>query len=81
MSALRDTAIASITLARNYITYGVLVNGAALEGLQALAPDNDIVSGPQALISAVYVAGWEAQYAQAQGYILRAMTNSQLLTD
>jgi hypothetical protein len=81
MSAARDATITAVTLARNYIAYGVAVNGAAIEGIEVYAPPGDIVSGPLALTSAVQVVGWQAQYAQAMGYILRALTNSQFSPD
>lgn len=77
-SLLQQRAVSAITLARNGILYGVAVNSAALEGIEALAPPNDIVSGPLALTSAVQVGGWLAQYARARGYILRALVNTQL---
>jgi hypothetical protein len=81
MSAARDATVAAVTLARNYIAYGVAVNGAAIEGIEAYAPVDDIVSGPLALTSAVQVVGWQAQYSQAYGYILRALTNSSIVSD
>lgn len=78
MSIAQAAAIANIQLAANYVAYGVAINGAAIEGIEALAPTGDIVSGPLALLSAVQVCGWAAQFSQAQGYIQRALTNCQI---
>lgn len=78
MSAAQQKTVAAITLARNYILYGAANSGAALEGLEVLAPMGDIISGPLALASAVQVCGWQAQYIQSRGYIQRALTNSMI---
>jgi hypothetical protein len=77
-STSQRAAIDAITLARNYIQYGSATAGAATERLEELAPDGSLVSGPLALLSAVEVVGWQAQYEQARGYILRALINSQI---
>lgn len=75
MATAQDNAIANIRLATNYVAYGVAVNGAAIEGIEAAAPTDDIVSGPLALLSAVQACGWEAQFSQALGYYQRALVN------
>jgi hypothetical protein len=77
-SSTRLASIDAITLARNYVQYGSATAGAATERIEALAPADSIVSGPLALLSAVQVVGWQAQYIQALGYILRALTNTQI---
>jgi hypothetical protein len=76
-STTQRAAIDAIALARNYVQYGSATAGAATERLAELAGDN-LVTGPLALLSAVQVVGWQAQYIQALGYILRAYTNSQI---
>lgn len=76
-SLTQRAAVDAITLARNYVQYGSATSGAATERIAQLA-GGDLVSGPLALLSAVQVVGWQAQYVQALGYILRALTNSQI---